>query len=90
MGPFHPTNGSNLWILIIVDYLSKWPITVTLPDKKANTITKAFIEQLVCMHGAPKCLLSDQGKEFLNDMLQHVNNDLAIHKLNTSTHRWTG
>ncbi len=66
---FHPTNGGNQWILIMVDYLSKWPIAVTLPDKKADTTTKVFVEQLVCMHRAPECLLSDQGKEFLNDVL---------------------
>jgi hypothetical protein len=70
----------------MVDYLLKWPIVVTLPDKKADTAVKAFVEQLVCVHGAPECLLSDQGKEFLNDVLWCMNDDLAIHKLNMLTY----
>ncbi len=86
MGPFHPTDRGNRWILVMVDYLSKWPIAVALPDKKADTVAKAFVEHLVCVHGAPECLLSDQGKEFLNDVLQRVNEDLAIHKLKTSAY----
>lgn len=86
MGPFCETNNGQQWILMMVDYMMKWPIAVPLPDKKAKTMAKAFVKQLMCTHGAPECLLSDQGCEFLNNVLQRVNNNLHIHKLQTSVY----
>jgi hypothetical protein len=32
----------------MVDYLMKWPEVVALPDTKAETVAKAFVEQVVC------------------------------------------
>jgi hypothetical protein len=86
MGPFRETDQGNRWILVMVDYLSKWPIAVPLPDKKAETVARAFVEHLVCVHGAPESVLSDQGREFLNEVMQSVNADLRIHKLKTSAY----
>lgn len=43
-----------------------------------------FVEQLVCVHSAPECLLSDQGKEFLNEVLSSMNNDLWVHHIKTT------
>src|SRR3989344_396490 len=70
----------------MIDYLTKWPIAVPLPNKCATTVTQAFVEQLVCVHGAPESLLSDQGPEFLNEVLTSMNSDLHIHRLKTSAY----
>ncbi|ELR23829.1 integrase core domain containing protein [Acanthamoeba castellanii str. Neff] len=76
MGPFQESDSGNKWILIMIDYLTKWPVVVALPDKRAETVARAFVEQLVCNHGAPECLLSDQGHKFLNKVLASVNANL--------------
>lgn len=86
MGLFSPTNTGNWWICVVVDYLTKWPIAVALPDKQVAMVACAFVEHVVCVHGAPESVLSDQGWEFLNDVLKRVNNDLHIHKLTTSAY----
>ncbi len=73
----------NKYLLIFMDYLTKWPEAVALPDKKADTVARAFVEHIVCQHGALESLLSDQGKEFMNRVLKEVNMLLKISKLNT-------
>jgi hypothetical protein len=40
-----------------------------------------IVKQLVCNHGALECLLSNQGCEFLNEVLISVNTDLCVHCL---------
>jgi hypothetical protein len=86
MGPFHKSDAGNKWILMMIDYLTKWPITVALPNKKAETIVWAFVEDLICVHGAPESLLSNQGHKFLNEVLAGINNDLQVHQLKTSVY----
>jgi hypothetical protein len=81
MGPFQESDSGNKWILIMIDYLTKWPVIMALPDKQAETMARAFIKQLVCNHRAPECLLSNQGREFLNEVLISVNADLCVHCL---------
>ena len=48
----------------MVDQLTSWPIARAIPDKEATTIAKAVYRDLILQHGAPKILLSDNGKEF--------------------------
>ncbi len=38
----------NKYLLIFMDYLTKWPEVVTLPNKKAYTVVCAFVEHIIC------------------------------------------
>lgn len=80
---FPTSTQGNKYLLVFMDYLTKWPEAVALPNKKAETITHAFVEHVICQHGAPKSLLSDHRKEFMNRVLKEVNTLLNIMKLNT-------
>ncbi|VDI47320.1 Hypothetical predicted protein [Mytilus galloprovincialis] len=63
LGPFPPTYNSNKYILIFSDYLTRWPEAIPVPNADATTTAKVFIEEVVCRHGAPRQLLSDNGKK---------------------------
>jgi hypothetical protein len=69
---------------LLVGHLG-WNQTITT-IKKAKTVARAFVEHLVCVHGAPECLILDQGKEFLNEVLVNINNDLWVHHLKTTAY----
>lgn len=81
---FPTSTRGNKYLLVFMDYLTKWPEAVALPNKKADTVARAFVEHVICRHGAPESLLSDRGKEFVNRVLKEVNMLLKISKLNTS------
>jgi hypothetical protein len=70
IGPLPQTASRNQYLLVFVDYLMKWPEVFTLADLKAKTIAQIFIEQIICHHGTPKALLSDQGQQFLSKVLK--------------------
>ena len=93
-GPFHRvavdvlqlphTSNGNCYVVVFMDYLTKWPEAFATPDQKAETIAKLFVEEIVCRHGIPEELLSDRGTNFLSSLIQEVCKLLGVKKLNTS------
>jgi len=67
-----------------MDYLTKCPEAVALPDQKAETIVKLFMEEIVCHQDIPEELLSDHGTDFLSTLVQEVCKLLNVKKINTS------
>jgi hypothetical protein len=67
-----------------VDYLTKWAEAFPIPDQKADTIARLFVEHVVCRHGVPEQLLSDRGANFLSELIRGVCDILGVKKINTS------
>nr|GEX68864.1 reverse transcriptase domain-containing protein [Tanacetum cinerariifolium] len=62
MGPFSSSRG-NKYILIAVDYLSKWVEAKALPTNDARVVCK-FLKNLFARFGAPRAIISDRGTHF--------------------------
>ena len=67
-----------------MDRFGRFPEAFAISNKRAETIAKVLIEQIVCRYGCPQTLLSDRGTEFLNDLADETYKLLNIKKLNTS------
>ncbi|GJU31165.1 reverse transcriptase domain-containing protein [Tanacetum coccineum] len=65
MGPF-PSSRGNKYILVAVDYLSKWVEAKALPTNDARVVCK-FLKSLFARFGAPRAIISDRGTHFCND-----------------------
>ena len=93
-GPFHRvgvdvlqlplTESGNQYVVVFLDYLTKWVEAFAVPDQSATTIAKLLVEEIFCRHGAPEHLLSDRGANFLSSLIQDVCKYLDIKKVNTS------
>nr|GEX24772.1 reverse transcriptase domain-containing protein [Tanacetum cinerariifolium] len=59
MGPF-PSSRGNKYILVAVDYLSKWVEAKVLPTNDARVVYK-FLKSLFARFGAPRAIISDRG-----------------------------
>ena len=62
------SHSGNKNILVMTDHLTGWPIATAIPDKEATTVANATYKDLILVHGCPEILLSDNGKEFTNDL----------------------
>ena len=51
----------NEYILVALDYFSKWPFTAPMPDQKAERIVQILKDQIFIVVGPPEKLHSDQG-----------------------------
>ncbi|GJS32677.1 reverse transcriptase domain-containing protein [Tanacetum coccineum] len=65
MGPF-PSSRGNKYILVAVDYLSKWVEAKALPTNDARVVCK-FLKSLFARFGTPRAIISDRGTHFCND-----------------------
>nr|GEY62911.1 DNA-directed DNA polymerase [Tanacetum cinerariifolium] len=70
MGPFSSSKG-NKYILVAVDYLSKWVEAKALPTNDARVVVK-FLKSLFSRFGTPKAIISDRGTHFCNDQFVRI------------------
>ncbi|GJT52893.1 reverse transcriptase domain-containing protein [Tanacetum coccineum] len=88
MGPF-PSSKGNKYILVAVDYLSKWVEAKALPTNDARVVCK-FLKSLFARFGAPRAIISDRGTHFCNDQFAKVVLKYgATHRLSTAYHPQT-
>ena len=78
---FTESNKGNKHILTIIDLLMGWPEAIPIPNKSADTITKAFIRHYLPRHLCPQFILSDNGTEFKNQIFDKVTKDLGIKRI---------
>ncbi|GJZ02641.1 reverse transcriptase domain-containing protein [Tanacetum coccineum] len=70
MGPF-PSSRGNKYILVAVNYLSKWVEAKALPTNDARVIVK-FLKSLFAWFGTRRAIISDRGTHFCNDQFEKV------------------
>nr|GEV98998.1 reverse transcriptase domain-containing protein [Tanacetum cinerariifolium] len=70
MGPFLSSKG-NKYILVVVDYLSKWVEAKALLTNDARVVVK-FLKSLFSWFGTPKAIICDRGTHFCNDQFSRV------------------
>ena len=78
------TARGNCYIVVLIDYFTKWPEAFAVADQKAETIARLFAEEIICRHGIPEKLLSDRGANFLSNLVLELCKILGVRKLNTS------
>ena len=70
LGPLDETERGNKYILVVVDYLSKWVEGYPLKDMTATTCADVFTREFVCRYGFPLQVHSDQGRQFESALFQ--------------------
>ncbi|GKD84070.1 reverse transcriptase domain-containing protein, partial [Tanacetum coccineum] len=88
MGPF-PSSRGNKYILVAVDYLSKWVEAKALSINDARVVVK-FLKSLFARFGTPRAIISDRGTYFCNDQFAKVMLKYGVtHRLSTAYHPQT-
>nr|GEU29568.1 reverse transcriptase domain-containing protein [Tanacetum cinerariifolium] len=88
MGPF-PSSRGNKYILVAVDYVSKWVEAKALPTNDALVVVK-FLKQLFSRFGTPRAIINDRGTQFCYDQFAKVLEKYGVmHRLSTSYHPQT-
>nr|GFA96405.1 reverse transcriptase domain-containing protein [Tanacetum cinerariifolium] len=88
MGPFLSSKG-NKYILVAVDYLSKWVEAKALPTNNARVVVK-FLKSLFSQFGTPKAIISDRRTHFCNDQFARIMSKYGVtYRLSTAYHPQT-
>ena len=88
-GPF-PNSFDNLYILLAVDYVSKWVKAIPTKSNDNKVVLKFLKDNIFSRFGTPRAIISDQGKYFKNHHFESLLKKYSItHKLATPYHPQT-
>ncbi|XP_062114588.1 uncharacterized protein LOC133825694 [Humulus lupulus] len=89
MGPF-PQSFGNLYILVAVDYVSKWVEAVASPTNDAKVVMKFLHKHVFTRFETPRALISDEGTHFVNKILAALLAKYSVkHKIAIAYHPQT-
>ena len=89
MGPF-PSSFNNQYILVAVDYVSKWVEAAALSTNDAKVVLNFLRRNLFTWFGTPRAIISDEGTHFCNKYFTALLAKYGVtHKVATAYHPQT-
>ena len=89
MGPFLSSHG-NKYILVGVDYVSKWVEAIASPTNNAKVVTKFLRRNIFTHFGTTRTIISDGGSHFCNRQFESLLTKYGVkHKVATPYHPQT-
>ena len=81
------TREGNRYIVVAMDYFSRWPEARLLKIANADTIATFLYEEIICRFEAPRILQSDRGTHFMNGLIHRLTKKFKIkHSLSSPYH----
>ncbi|KAL4272410.1 hypothetical protein GQ457_13G015520 [Hibiscus cannabinus] len=89
MGPF-PSSHGDLYILLAVDYVSKWVEAIATPKNDAKTVMKFLHKNIFTRFGVSRALISNEGSHFDNKLTAKALQRYGVqHRIATAYHPQT-
>ena len=85
-GPLKTSSEGNKFILVITDAFTKYAVISAIPNKEAETVARALFDRWISLFSCMKTLVSDNGKEFCNKIMDHLSKRFNIQRRTTSAH----
>ena len=80
MGPF-PSSFGNLYILVAVDYVSKWVEATTCPKNDTNSVVGFLQRNILSRFEEPRTIISDGGSHFANKVFKKLMSRYGIKQI---------
>ncbi|GFT06373.1 retrovirus-related Pol polyprotein from transposon 412 [Trichonephila clavipes] len=88
LGPYPVSRvRRNRYVLVIIDHFRKWAEIIPLKKTSARVIADNFFDNYISRFGAPVKLISDNGPQFISDILQNLFERLGIRHVKTVVYR---
>ena len=86
MGPLPKTPRQKRFLLVIVDYFTRWVEMFALRNTTATDIANILINEVICRYGIPSYILSDNGPQFVSQLFNEVYISLGIKRKFTASY----
>jgi hypothetical protein len=84
IGPLPITEAGNVYIIVAMEALTRWPIARAVPSMDANTTARFIYEDIILPHGPPETILTDQGAPFINLLIEQLTGIMEVKHLRSS------
>ena len=79
IGEFHPPSSKgNRYALTVICMFTGYTFCIPIPNKMAKTVLKAYMDNIYCQFGGSIKILSDNGTEFKNRLMEEVSEELGV------------
>jgi transposase InsO family protein len=86
-GPLHVSTQGKKFVMVMTDAFTKYVELAALPDKTAESVAEALMSCWFTRYTVPKEILSDNGREFCNNLMKEICKCLGIlHKTTSPYH----
>lgn len=85
-GPYVQSLSGNKYIIAFVDWFSGWPEAFPVKDKSAQTVAQLLIEEIFPRFGCPLAIVTDNGTENCNKIVEEALKILKIDHILTSVY----
>jgi Integrase zinc binding domain/Integrase core domain len=90
VGPLPVTENGNKYIIVAMDYLTKWPEAKPVKEATAEATVNFIYEDIISRHGCPAIILTDRGTHFNNQLLKKLCEKFMVeHLMSTPYHPQT-
>ena len=83
-GPFPETVNGDRYILTVICMFSRWPECFPIPSKKTEVVARVLCEQFFPRYGYPEVLVSDNGTEFVSEVIEVLSRKMGIARIKTA------
>ena len=79
IGEFHPPfSKGNRYALTVICMFTCYTFYIPIPNEKAETVLKAYMDHVYCKYRGSLKILSDNGTEFKNKLMEEVSKELGV------------
>ena len=78
VGPLPISSSGNMYILVIVDYFTRYGEGWPMADTETVTIIRILIDVIICRYGLMEVMVSDRGTPFVSVIAEHLFKALGI------------
>ena len=86
LGPLPKTKSGNRYILVFMEYLTRFAIVIPSASADANTVATAFVDKVIPRFGAVCRFLSDRGQAFASNLVKAISTVFGTRKIFTSAY----
>ncbi|PKI43335.1 hypothetical protein CRG98_036267 [Punica granatum] len=88
IGPINPkASNGHLFILVAIDYFTKWIETITLVSVTAKAVARFLKHGIIACYGVPTTLITDNAKNLNNKLIDELCAWFKILHRNSSPYR---
>src|SRR6266511_4085966 len=87
VGPLTETSRGNKYIVVAIDYFTKYPEARALSNANAKSVANFIYKDIICRHECPRRIISDRRTHFNNQVIEKLLERFKIrHNLSTPYH----
>ena len=86
MGPFPSTARQKRFLLVIVDYFTRWIEVFPMRATTSIEIAEVLVNQVFTRYGLPRYILSDNGPQFVSNLFDEFCRLMAIQRKFTANY----